>query len=103
MTILLWYTFWIAIFTFNLLIYILVIYIHDEHTELYKELGEPSAFHFLVNSASSSQKVFTVFIFKCQYRSKLKAFHGLFKLSQWILSMLITAIASALLLVVSYA
>jgi hypothetical protein len=54
MTILLWYTFWIAIFTFNLLIYILVIYIHDEHTELYKELGEPSAFHFLVNSASSS-------------------------------------------------
>jgi len=43
MTVFLWYVFGVAIFAFHLLNYMLVVSIHGEHTDLYKELGEPSA------------------------------------------------------------
>jgi len=102
MTIFLWYLFGVAFFLFNLLNYILVVYIHGEHPVLYKELGEPSAFHFAVNRTNYFSHPYTLFILKRQYQ-KLKPFHGLYALAQWIFVSLTLAVIAALTLSVRYA
>jgi hypothetical protein len=103
MTIFLWYVFGVACFTFHLLNYILVVYLHGEHEALYKELHEPSAFHFLVNRPKYFSHPYSVFILKRQYRTKLMSFPGLFRLAQWIFGSLILAVLSAIALAVHYA
>jgi hypothetical protein len=103
MTTFLWYVFGGAFFAFHLLNYMLVVSIYGAHTDLYKELGEPSAFHFLVNRPSYFSHPYSVFIFKRQYQTKLKPFHGLHALAQWIFVSLALAVIAALALAVHYA
>jgi len=103
MTVFLWYVFGGAFFAFHLLNYMLVVSIYGEHTDLYKELGEPSAFHFLVNRPSYFSHPYSVFILKRQYQTKLKPFHGLHALAQWIFVSLALAVIAALALAVHYA
>jgi hypothetical protein len=103
MTIFLWYVLGAAVFAFHLLNYMLVVSIYGEHPDLYKELGEPSAFHFLVNRPSYFSHPYSVFILKRQYQAKLKSFHGLRALAQWIFASLVTAVIAALALAVRYA
>ena len=103
MTVFLWYVFGVAFFAFHLLNYMMVVSIHGEHTDLYKELGEPSAFHFLVNRSSYFRHPYSVFILKRQYKTKLKSFHSLHTLAQWILVSLTLAILAGLILAMRYA
>ncbi len=90
MTFLLWIVVGATAFLFNLLNYILVVHLHDEHQALYKELGEPSAFHFLLRSSKLfSLHPYTRFIVFREYRSKLNEFRGLFGLCQWMFGCII--------------
>ena len=103
MTIFLWYVFGVTCFTFHMLNYILVVSIHGDHPTLYKELGEPSAFHFLLNRYKYFTHPYSLFIFNRQYRSKLSSSRGLYRLAQGIFGSLIVAILSAVALAVQYA
>lgn len=104
MTVFLWYVLGASFVVFILLNYILVVYLADEHPELYKKLGEPSAFHFLLRSKSLfGVEPYSKFIYERQYRTELKAFHGLYILSEWIFGLLITMAISASALIVHYA
>jgi hypothetical protein len=103
MTIFLWYVLGISFFSFILLNYILVVYLAGEHPELYKKLGEPSAFHFLLRSKSLfAMEPYSKFLFERQYQTELKPFHGLYVLSQWIFGLLIVMAIAASALVVHY-
>jgi len=62
-----------------------------------------SAFHFLVNRPAYFSHPYSAFILKRQYQEKLKAFHGLHALAQWIFTSLALAVIAALALAVHYA
>jgi hypothetical protein len=86
MTFFLWMLAGAAVFIFNLLNYILVIYLHGEHPALYDELGQPSAFHFLLRSSRLfSLHPYTRFVLFREYRSRLKESRGLYALCQWMI------------------
>ncbi len=93
MTFFLWMLVGTAVFLFNLLNYILVIYLHGEHQALYEELGSPSAFHFLLRSTRLfSLHPYTKFILFREYRSKLKESRGLYGICQWMVGCAIACI-----------
>lgn len=102
MTTLLWYVFGAAFFAFQMLNYILVIYLHSEHEDLYKELGEPSFIHFLSNRPRYFSHPYFLFIVGRQYRIKLVSSPGLYKLAQAIFATLIIGILSGLMLAIHY-
>ncbi len=99
MTIFLWFVLGSAAFLFNLLSYILVIYLHDEHPALYKELREPSAFHFLLRPSSLSLHPYTKFILFRGYRAELRQFPGLYGLCQWMVGCIAASLLAALALI----
>ncbi len=103
MTIFLWYLFGTALFLFYLLNYILVVYLHGEHASLYRELGEPSAFHFAVRQRRYFTHPYTLFILRRRYRKELRPFRGLYALAQWIFASFCATVISALALAMRYA
>lgn len=78
----LWYVFIAAFVLFHLLNYLLVSALRGNHPDLYRELGAPSAFHFLLYRADFITHPYTSLILRRDYRAKLNAFRELHQMAQ---------------------
>ena len=90
----LWYVFIAAFLLFHLLNYLLVQAMRRNHPELYRALGAPSGFHFLLYRGDFVTHPYTGLILRRAYRTRLKAFRELRQMAQ-------AAFASGLLCLVA--
>lgn len=79
---LLWYVFGASFFLFHLVNYLLVAAMRRNHPDLHRELGEPSAFHFLLYRSDFITHPYTALILRREYRVKLGSFRELRQMAQ---------------------
>jgi hypothetical protein len=77
MTTLAWYVFGVSFFLFHLLNYLLVGALRRNHPDLYRELGTPSDFHFLLYRSDFISHPYTALILRRQYQARLAPFREL--------------------------
>jgi hypothetical protein len=74
---LLWSVFIAAFLLFHLLNYLLVGAIRRNHPDLYRDLGAPSAFHFLLYRGDFITHPYTSLILRREYRVRFETFREL--------------------------
>ncbi len=82
MATLLWYVAGAGFLLFHLLNYLLVKAMQRNHPDLYRALGEPSAWHFLLYRGDFVTHPYTALILRREYRDKFRAFRELRQIAQ---------------------
>lgn len=95
---LLWYACGASFLLFHLLNYQLVKAMQRNHPDLYRALGEPGAFHFLLYRNDFIVHPYTALILKREYRAKLQPFHELYQIAQAIFASGVVCLAAAVTL-----
>lgn len=95
---LLWYVLGASFFLFHLLNYALVVSMRRNHPDLYRALGEPSAFHFLAYRADFIAHPYTTLILRREYRARLKPFRELRQMAQAAFAVGVVCLAAGLTL-----